>query len=266
MKLGIEAVAGGEMSDMGMTRRAAPGRLGMTTARRRGLSVLAVLATLVGPLVISARPAPAATAAIREYPIPTPGSGAADMTKGPDGNLWFTEQSANKVARVTTGGTISEFGVTGGPTAITAGPDARLWFLEGQSSLIGTISPTGVLEEFPVPLVYPQDIVEGITAGPDGNVWYTDSVISKVGRITPTGATREFAVAGNPFGITAGPDGALWFTERSDDGRADLVSKIGRITTDGHVTEFPIASQGGDITTGPDGNLWFTEQSANKVA
>jgi len=234
-------------------------------SRRRSLALLPLVA-LVGPIAMSVQPAPAATATIRELRIPTGASGAADMTKGPDGNLWFTEFNAAKVARVTTGGTVAEFGVTGGPSAITDGPDGKVWSLEAPSNLIARITPAGAHEEFPVELSYPQGDVEGITRGPDGNVWYTDSVNSKVGRITPGGTTTEFPVPGGPFGITAGPDGALWFTERfAFDRNGGSNSRIGRMTTDGRLTEFPIGWVGGDITTGPDGNLWFTEPFANKI-
>ena len=50
------------------------------------------------------------TAVITEYPIPTAQSDAHHFTSGPDGNLWFTEESgANKIGKVTTSGAFTEY-------------------------------------------------------------------------------------------------------------------------------------------------------------
>src|ERR1700733_9521956 len=43
-----------------------------------------------------------------EFPVPTSESGPGGITAGPDGNLWFTEFQASKVARITTAGVITE--------------------------------------------------------------------------------------------------------------------------------------------------------------
>ncbi len=52
---------------------------------------------------------------------------------GQDGALWFTENSGNKIERITTAGVITEFPVptsSSGPRGIVAGPDgARDEFL-----------------------------------------------------------------------------------------------------------------------------------------
>src|SRR5271165_790374 len=64
--------------------------------------------------------------------VALPNSGPVGITAGPDGNLWFTEFSGNKIGRITPGGTVTEFsaGITpnSGPDGITAGPDGNLWF------------------------------------------------------------------------------------------------------------------------------------------
>ena len=67
------------------------------------------------------------------------------ITAGPDGALWFTELDGNKIGRITTAGTITEFTIpTGGsnPIGITAGPDGALWFTEGNGNKIGRITTT----------------------------------------------------------------------------------------------------------------------------
>ena len=58
------------------------------------------------------------------------------MTKGPDGNLWFSEfqyGGTGKIGRITTEGKISDFTLPtsgNGPTSITFGADHTLWFIE----------------------------------------------------------------------------------------------------------------------------------------
>src|ERR1700722_1414596 len=77
-----------------------------------------------------------------EFPITTASSSPRSVTTGPDGALWFTEQSGNKIGRITTAGVITEFPVpTAGssPWGITTGPDGALWFTEQSGNKIGRI-------------------------------------------------------------------------------------------------------------------------------
>jgi streptogramin lyase len=46
---------------------------------------------------------------LTEFTIPTPNSGPAGITTGPDGNLWFAEYFADKIGRMTPSGPV--FGV-----------------------------------------------------------------------------------------------------------------------------------------------------------
>ena len=183
------------------------------------------------------------------------------ITNGPDGNVWFSEESLGGVGRITPGAVITEFTAgfpTGSPRGIVTGPDGNLWVaMAGGDGAIAKVTKAGEVVEYPVPT--PGDPTE-IAVGPDNNLWYTDPAANLVGRITPNASITEFPVptaASGPTGITKGPDGALWFTE------ADA-GKIGRITTAGTITEFSSGISGGseptDIVKGPDGNLWFTEK------
>ncbi len=90
---------------------------------------------------------------ITEFPVPSAFGGALGITAGFDGNLWFTEQSANKIGRITTAGVITEFPlpVAGTqPARIITGPDGGLWFTETGRSFIGHITPTGSFTEIPL--------------------------------------------------------------------------------------------------------------------
>jgi streptogramin lyase len=210
----------------------------------------------------------------------TPGSNPSAITLGADGNLWFTETNANALARITPGGTVTEFSLAAlqagsGPVGITSGPNGLLYFTESSVGRIGSINPkagsdAAVLASLTQSAVVPSGAnvgprgIDGITAGPDGNLWFTEGAHNVVGRIgAQLSPITEFLVPMNgadPEGIAAGPDGALWFTE-------DAADQIGRITPSGAIAEFPLPSNGGPqgIAAGPDGNLWFAEASGGQV-
>jgi len=77
----------------------------------------------------------------------------AGIVTGPDGALWFTERSVNKIGRMSAGGVVTEYpGLTPGePTSITVGPDGALWFADYIRNKIGRITTAGVITEFPLP-------------------------------------------------------------------------------------------------------------------
>jgi virginiamycin B lyase len=223
------------------------------------------------------------------------GSVPSRIAPGVDGNLWFTLPAANKIARITPAGVVTEFVLpTAGvqPTAITSGADDSLWFTEAGAASIGRITTSGAIREFPIPSGTP---AIGICAGPDGNIWFLEP--SKVARITLTGTVTEIGVAGTPRSIAVGPDnkiwaaaefflrvdpstlaisalsgvgfgktvtsivagadGAMWFTVTNN-----TSGPIGRVTTAGVKTFFtlPETMQSADfIAAGPDGALWFTD-------
>jgi streptogramin lyase len=204
--------------------------------------------------------AAAGSAQVTEFPIPTANSKPSGITRGPDGNLWFTEFGANKIGRITPDGIITEFPIptaNSAPYGITAGPDGNVWFTEMKALNIGRITNSGVITEFPAP-TDTNVFLNGITAAPDGNLWFAGGLFGfgKIGRITTSGAVTEFSDGFRPFGITAGPDGNLWFTDSS------LAGDIGRITTSGAGLSFVNPDPGlvypFAITSGPDGNLWLT--------
>jgi virginiamycin B lyase len=182
------------------------------------------------------------------------------IAAGPDGALWFTESSSNKVGRVGVEGTIREYTIptpNSNPMGITAGSDGAIWFVEFTGNKIGRITVTGEFTEYAIPTPLSGPI--GIAADADGTLWFTENTgaISNIGRITLAGAIMEYStptLRSSPYGITAGTDGAMWFVESGG-------HKIGRITTGGVITEYPLPStllNSSHITSGPDGALWLT--------
>ncbi len=215
-------------------------------------------------------------AAVTEFPILTPASGATAITRGADGNLWFTEFNADRIGRITTAGVKTEFTLPAGsgPLDILQAADGNLYFTERFTDRIGRLNPlagSNAAIQASFSDTFTTAITAGsgptsITVGSDGNLWFTEFNTDSVARLTlATGAVSEFLVPGagsGPAGITNGPDGALWFTEAGS-------GEIGRITTAGLVTnEFPLPTATSDpegITLGPDGALWFTETGSDRI-
>jgi streptogramin lyase len=218
---------------------------------------------------------------ITEFPLPANNFPTGGLTVGPDGDLWFPEDSygsaGSAIGRITPAGALTEFPLPAGdgPGDLTVGPDGDLWFPEHSYSsagpgAVGRITPAGTITQVRLPTA---DIdPDRLTVGPDGNLWfleYTPPVYTAVrpgyplynaiGRITPAGMITQVPLptAGISAGApTVGPDGNLWFF--FSDGSQ---SEIGRITPAGALTTFrPPAGFffRTNLTVGPDGNLWFT--------
>jgi len=229
------------------------------------LKLLGLMSAATAVLGVLAAPIASAAVSIQEYTITTSNSGPWGIAAGSDGNMWFTEGTSNKIAKITTAGVITEYAIpTGGSgtTDIAAGADGNLWFTEENSNKIGKITTSGTITEYSGAGTNPFEI----TAGPDGNMWYTVNAYtspsnSRIGKITPSGTITQYTIPtanSEPAGIAAGSDGNMWFTEAT--------GKIGKMTTSGVATEYTLP--GGRVAyfvvAGPDGNIWFGE-GTNKI-
>jgi streptogramin lyase len=184
---------------------------------------------------------------------------AADIAAGPDGNLWFTEDTGGRITRMSPAGVVTgRFEVDSASMSslrsITTGPDANLWFVQGfpsgSAERIGRIAPTGGVTTFSAG-TGPGSSIGSLAAGPDGNLWFTtvsqerrgrDFVsIGRIGRMTPAGSVILFPARlptlSGSLDIASGPDGNLWFTGNS----------LGRITPTGTLTMVPPAPRIGAV-------------------
>lgn len=189
------------------------------------------------------------------------------IAQGPDGNLWFLEESSGKVAKITTSGAITEYPIPTSsalPQGLASGSDGNMWFTE-YFGKIGRVTPSGTITEFPVGGGL---FLSGICSGPDGNLWFTAnaSTGSKIGRITPQGAITIFPVSTASraiAGIATGQDGNLYFAESN-------AAKIGRLVpATGAVSESaePLGRQPAELVaaTGNFG-IGFLSGSSVKMA
>src|SRR5438132_5717541 len=110
--------------------------------------------------------AAAAVGDISEYTVPSTTQGDPYfIAAGPHGNLWFTDNINNEVAKVTTSGAATAYRVPipcCGLSGIVAGPDGNLWFADG--SAIGKVTTSGAFTEYAIPTA--DSFPYAIAAGP----------------------------------------------------------------------------------------------------
>jgi virginiamycin B lyase len=208
---------------------------------------------------IEARVSPGDT--IREWRQPRQ-SQLISMTRGSDGNVWFSEADG-KIGRITRTGAIKYFTPPAGssPSDLALGADGNIWYTDG--SRIGRVTPTGHFKSYPLPVgTYARKLVRG-----SGSTLWFSGRDGQVGTITTAGRATVYTLptGEGPDDIAYRPaDGDLWFV----DGAATL---IGRITPTGTVTTWP-APAGGTLTTGwniravSNGDLWYTNNDEFSVS
>jgi virginiamycin B lyase len=252
------------------------GRVSVMTLGRRSFRwrwPLALLAVAAAGCLLA--PANAAWAdvpiSVTGFPTTTPSAVPDGITLGPDGALWFTEEGANQIGRITTSGAITEFPLTATPSseprAIIDGPDGALWFVQPGPNDVGRMTTTGSVSEFSIAVTggctNAGSGPAGIVAGSDGNIWVTEDRNNpgQFAEITiPAHTVTQNCMvtgAGQLGAIAAGSDGAMWFTQGFD--------LIGRLQTDGNVSYPPpsVASSAlMPIVAGPGGDLWIGVKGA----
>jgi len=151
--------------------------------------------------------------------------GVEHAVRGPDGATWATGKhgllryGAGGILDDTPIDT-NNFG-----DAITVGPDGYLWFTEDSPTLtIGTLGAGGTVKLFAVPPIGSSTLLPGLTSGPDGALWFTEDVrIPKmvpsciIGRITTGGLITSYSIPiphCEPGGIVTAADGNLWFADK----------------------------------------------------
>ncbi len=115
----------------------------MKMLRIPGSMLILLLSFLALSLSTSVPLAWATAGTITEFPVPIAGSEPWGITLGPDGKMWFTDPGANKIGRITTSGTVTEFLLPSGggsfPQRIASGRGNKVWFTE-EIAKIGRIT------------------------------------------------------------------------------------------------------------------------------
>lgn len=205
-----------------------------------------------------------------------PGAGKTfDIAKGPDGNMWFTEQSAHAIGKITSGGASTLFAIPSGatPSGITAGPDGNLWFSAsgGPNGMeFGKVTTAGAVTEYPIASGTP-GTPGAMTKGPDGDLYATDSA-GGVFAVTTGGVSTYYPTSFQSNfenGIAVGPDKQIWISP--GDSADDLTEFNTSKHTFGKAAMVPSCPGGGSqgvprgLTLGPDGDMWFVTEGCTYV-
>lgn len=187
------------------------------------------------------------TGKVTEYALKDPTSTPIYVRAGPDGGMWATELTGNRIARIAPDGRLSEYDIpfpNSRPIAIVPGPDGAMWFSEEAGSRVARIDGSGRIVEYVVPKPdgRPNMLLAGLAFDGAGNLW----VQQYVDAAAPTPEGDDYIVRIAAAGLEAGPDGLK----------------------PEHFTRFPVKTRNTvmhRIMEGPDQAMWFTEMHADKV-
>ncbi|HEY1387469.1 MAG TPA: hypothetical protein VGF38_02905 [Ktedonobacterales bacterium] len=211
------------------------------------------------------------------YPTTDPRASLMQPVVDREGQVWFGEMRANKLARLDLrSGEVREWDHPGGRFGLmmsTLGPDGAVWFTEENSGYIGRFDPT--TERF---TIFPLAAPSGDSPGPQhlqfdqhGQLWFTLNHSSQIARLDPaTGAIRAWDVlpvegerAPHPYSLAVTPEGIVWF------GAALYGGVVGSLDpSSGAVTVHRLGRPTAQITSMASdkrGNVWFTELQFNRL-
>jgi len=196
---------------------------------------------------------------------------------GPDGNVWFTEETGGStqpgLGKISPSGSVTNYptGANGlsQPYAIVAGADGNLWFTDIAAHAIGRMTTSGAVTEFTSGLS-PSDVPAGLARAADGSMWFVSSGAGPyVGRIDQTGAITEVAhlrtttMSADPS-IAQDAAGNFWFTESDHISREYAVEVTLQGATSRHLLPLSftfnpccVTQSTQSFATAPDGSVWF---------
>lgn len=123
--------------------------------------------------------------AAEEHAIPATAEtlGVGGLTRGPEGNMWFTEPAANRIERVGPAGHAEGFPVpTAGslPTGIVSAPGGFLWVTMEGTGKVAKVDPIGhVVESALNAGARPA----ALALGPDSALWVVETEAATLGRV-----------------------------------------------------------------------------------
>ena len=249
-------------------------------------AVAAALAIVLGAMISGAQAAPGAK--ITQHKIPTDNSAPQHITKGSDGNLWFTEGNetfdevegfVGKVGQITPAGNVTEFSLCNGciPNDIVQGPGGVLYSTTNSAGL-SRITTDGVVQSDLVPRNGRGSLIfsangNGIAAN-GNNIWYADFNNNTIYRYSVTSEEfTRYKVPTSPADVAVDADGIVWYTTTSnvigklDPSSGNVIGNdaTGQPTADtgaieGAATERSVPARATQIAVASDGKVWYTER------
>ena len=160
----------------------------------RAVGALAVAALLV--LGGGACRGPATSPAVTEIALPAAGGSTHELTLGPDGNVWVTQQKTAKLVRVSPQGDVRVFALPArsGPHGITFDRRGRLWVTLEFANAIARVGRDGrIARQYPIARAAAGP--HGLDVARDGRVWWTGKEGGVIGRLDPaTGRMLVFSL------------------------------------------------------------------------
>ena len=210
---------------------------------------------------------------VRIWPSSMPEPVFHDIIADPEGNLWITASSANKIVKFdtrtyqyTSWDVPQEF-FSRWPHTGDLDPDGNFWFTlsRGEGAGVAKLEPgTGKMTKFP-PLTK-QGGPYGLVINSAGDVWFTQLQGNKVGKIDrETGELTEFDPPTREAGarrIQADSQGNLWLTEYF----ADKIARLDPATME--FTEYDIGVPGGSpyyIVLDNYDQIWLNLVNGNAI-
>jgi virginiamycin B lyase len=227
--------------------------------RRLVAQLTSVVLAASGLTVVLAGAAPPASAGTRVIPVPTSEAGLGRIVTAPDGTMWFTEEDANKVGRITPDGQITEFAFPAefpGTTTLKdldVAPDGTIWVVYESGERVRHMNPDGsVIADGQLDSSgYPYG--EEVRVGPDGTAWITMSYDEDyVVRVVGTTIFSDPNAPGCEDSLGEAADGSMWC--RQGDGLIHIngTASGGVRYPAGRYAAYPYA-----IAAGPVGSIWF---------
>ena len=174
------------------------------------------------------------TDGFRQFKIPTANAVPASLDIDPDGNVWFPEILADKVAELDTkSGEVHEWDLPtkeGYPAVLTVGRSGTVWISLPQADKIVAFKD-GKFKEYAIPT--PNSVVSTSVEDDRGILWFTEGGWggtgggNKFGRLDPrTGEVQEVRMKtqnAQPLGLVMDKTGTMWFEEKN-------ITKIVRVS------------------------------------
>jgi streptogramin lyase len=225
---------------------------------------------------------------VTEYPVPTPNAAPLAITVDGEGNVWFTESNASKLAMFNpTNQSFREYKVPwiGDMWGVIADKKGSIWFT--LSSARGSVSPGGaivpggfgsIVQFNPSTGNFTHIQIPSISCFPlrlrednQGRIWFTELLGSRIGVYDPNlNSLKEYPVPTNesgPADLTFDPQGNLWFTEAY----ASQVGEFNPLTQTfveypigGNATYQSISSPVG-IALDSQGIVWVADHGGNWI-
>ena len=174
---------------------------------------------------------------------------------GPDDNVWYTDNSARGISRMTPSGEIASFPL-GTPIVrlgrLAVATDGAVWFTEATRYSITRLKDREITRH-----VFDSAGGDpyGVAVAEDGTAWATLRAGNQLLRIATDGEMKAFDLpkpAAAPSDVAVGRDGSVWFTELR-------ANRIGRFK-DGAFEEYTVPEDNSMLTglaVAPDGAVWF---------